>query len=263
MDLLLFPVIGFVVSIIIGLSGMGGGALMTPALMFAGIPIQVAISTDLLYASITKMFALGSRYKDIVVNQNILLVMIIGSLAGALITSIFIKEFLINIKDLNSILSVFLACTLLLTAIALVIINSKFKVNTGDNLILITKKKLLLTFFTAFTIGTVVPLTSVGSGALGIVTLLLIYPNLPINQSVNIDISYAIPLTMVSWISLWIATKNYGDMSLLLKLLAGSIPGAFLSEIILKKMSGMFIRVLVSILLLITSLKIFAKVLLT
>jgi len=278
-NLLLIPFVGFLVGIMIGLSGIGGGAVMTPFLIIMGIPSQIAIVTDLLFAFITKTinFILGKTKlgeTKLIINKFILFYMVIGSLSGMLIASQFVKKFLIHSEKINTVLTVFLAGVLIATALGIIMINlvTKKSVNTPltnhsvsiidptEIYLSISFTKMVMTLFTFGVIGFFVVLTSVGSGALGVVALLLLYPKLSIKQIVNIDICYAIPLTLLSWCSLSYATNHSGDLHLLTQLLIGSIPGTFLSKLILKRINGQLIHFLIVVLLLITSLKLLNKV---
>lgn len=264
MDFLFFPFIGFVVGVIVGISGMGGGALMTPMLIISGIPIQVAVATDLIFAAVTKSFNITLRKKIIIINKKILVCMISGSLIGMVITSQFLKKHL-EFENVDFIIAFTLACVLTITTLSLIAftwISKSQTTDTSDNKDIYTSismVKLVITFLVAIIIGCSVFLTSVGSGVLGIVVLLWLYPKLPIRHVVSIDICYAIPLTFFSWLSLSFLSGQESDYTLLVQLLIGSTIGTMVSFLLLKKLNERVIRSVIIVLLSITTIKLFHK----
>lgn len=271
MDFLFFPFVGFIVGMMVGISGMGGGSLMTPILIISGISAQVAITTDLLFAAITKILNISLQNKRVVINGKILGCMMAGSLSGVIIMNHFFKKHFATFGNVDFVLTVSLAGILMITALGLFVLTwiPKYFKTTVTLLedpqyssISNSNFKLVITFLIAIFIGGSVALTSVGSGVLGVVALLWLYPKLPIRQVVSIDICYAIPLTLLSWCSLSFFHDQTSDYTLLFQLLAGSMVGTVVSVLLLKRLNRRVICSLMIVLILIASAKLLHKALL-
>ena len=224
---LVFVVSGLLVGFVIGLSGVGGGSLMTPLLVMGfGIAPTTAVGTDLLYAGLTKAGGTVARGKLGSVDWGIAAFLMLGSVPAALATSAIVSRFAVKGVQVGSVVTSALGVMLLVTALALVFrhrllaTDSRFgrqveKLRSGN--------VLTLTLGLGAVLGVLVTLTSVGAGALGVVALLMIYPHLPTNHLAGTDIVHAVPLTLVAGAGH--AITGSVDYPLLGNLLIGSLPG--------------------------------------
>ncbi len=224
------PAIGFAIGSFIGLTGVGGGSLMTPVLVGGlGIPPAIAVGTDLLFAAVTKSFGAAAHWRVGNVAKRLLTVLIIASLAGSALAFAVIHEVKPDIGALNRVIRFSLGVALFGTATALLIrpwlLRSRRdespNATAGD-----VTNTLWPTVVLGLVIGTVVTLSSVGAGAIGVTALLLLPPALPISRIVGTDIAYAVPLTATAGLAH--ASVGHLDLNLLVGLLLGSIPGILL-----------------------------------
>jgi uncharacterized membrane protein YfcA len=224
---------GVIVGCLVGLTGVGGGALMTPLLVFLfGWNPAVAVGTDLLFAAITKVVGVGVHHRSHrSVNWRIAGRLSLGSIPAALATLYALNVYSDLGKDLNRPITLTLGVALLLTACALLV---KARVRTlGQSLPRSTirwigEHRAVLTVCVGAFLGVLVTISSVGAGALGTVALLLLYPSLPAVGVVGTDLAYAIPLALVAGLG-HLMLGNV-DWPLLLSLLIGSAPGIWVGS---------------------------------
>jgi uncharacterized protein len=232
------PAIGLAIGLIIGLTGVGGGSLMTPILVGGlGVPPAIAVGTDLLFASITKSFGAAAHWRAGNVAKRLLTVLILASLTGAGLAFVVIHGLKPNIESLNRVIRSALGVALFGTAIALLLRPWLLRLRRDRALPFaandIDSDKLWPTIALGFVIGAVVTLSSVGAGAIGVTALLLLHPALPISRVVGTDIAYAVPLTAVAGLAH--ASVGHVDVSLLTGLLIGSVPGILIGARISKR----------------------------
>ncbi len=248
-----FVFAGFAVGLVVGLTGVGGGSLMTPLLIFFfGIKPHLAIGTDLLFAAFTKMGGTVSLARARVVDWRIVGQVAAGSLPASLLTLYVLQRMGPANPTTQTIMTTTLGLALLLTAIA-----TFYKVFRGKVVPKRISAELLgeatraqhwaLPVLFGAVIGTLVTMTSVGAGAIGVIVLMLLYPTLPLSRIVAADIAHAVPLTLVA--GLGHASIGSVDWSLLIKLLAGSLPGIWLGAHLMHKTPDRVIRSLLSVLL--------------
>ena len=248
-----FAFAGFVVGLVVGLTGVGGGSLMTPLLIFVfGVKPHLAIGTDLLFAAFTKMGGTVSLARARVVDWRIVGRTALGSIPAALVTLYFLQRLGPANPATQSIMTTTLGLALLLTATA-----TLYKAVRGKAAPTRIAPELLaqatsarhwaLPIVFGAVIGTLVTLTSVGAGAIGVVVLMLLYPTLPLPRIVAADIAHAVPLTLVA--GLGHASIGSVDWLLLVKLLAGSLPGIWIGSQLMRKTPDRVIRSLLSVLL--------------
>ncbi len=248
-----FVIAGFFVGLVVGLTGVGGGSLMTPILIFGfGIKPYMAIGTDLLFAAATKFGgALGlARARSI--DWPVVALLSAGSIPAALVTVFVLRRFGPGDPAVQAIMTTSLGAALLLTAAA-----TLYKAVKGKNIpreLDVTQlaqatrpRHWLLPVLFGAGIGTLVSITSVGAGAIGVTVLMLLYPALPLPRIVGADIAYAVPLTLVA--GLGHASMGSVDWSLLGTLLAGSLPGIWLGTRLVRVAPDRLIRSLLSVLL--------------
>jgi uncharacterized membrane protein YfcA len=224
-----FMVSGFFVGLLIGQTGMGGGSLMTPILvLFFGVHPATAVGTDLLYASATKTAGTLVHGLNRTVDWGIVARLASGSVPATIITLIAISQFNISGPTSGRIIALVLGVMLLLTALSL-IFRRRFLAIVGPVLERVPPHKAArLTIITGVILGSLVTISSVGAGALGVTALLILYPRVPMAVIVGSDIAHAVPLTLVAGLGHW--WLGSVDWPLLTSLLSGSIPGIVLGS---------------------------------
>jgi uncharacterized membrane protein YfcA len=259
---LVFVFAGFFVGFVVGLTGVGGGSLMTPILIFFfGIKPYLAVGTDLLFAAFTKMGGTIKLARSRHVDWSLVLNLSAGSIPAALITLYVLKVLGATSGAVQHIMTTTLGFALLLTAAATLYKALRGKVGpktieAGQEAVAIRPRHWSLPLLFGALIGTLVTLTSVGAGAIGVTVLMLLYPLLPLPRIVAADIAYAVPLTLVA--GLGHASLGSVDWPLLAKLLAGSLPGIWVGSHLMFKTPERVIRALLSLLLAYAGLKLIA-----
>ena len=222
---------GFLVGVLVGLTGVGGGSLMTPLLIFLfQINPAIAVGTDLLFAAITKAGGVWKHNRKQHINWKIVALLSLGSIPTALISLFLLQEQLGHNHQLETIITSTLGIALILTAFAIIfrkqmnrfgnVINSKFPTWR--------QRRDYATIAAGIILGLLVPITSVGAGALGAAMLMFLYPSLAIKRIVGTDIAHAVPLTLIAGLGhLQMGTV---DVELLFVLLLGSLPGIYLGS---------------------------------
>ena len=223
-----YVIAGFVVGWLVGLTGVGGGSLMTPILLLVfNVKAAVAVGTDLLYASITKTAGIFAHGKLGNIDWKIVGTLALGRVPVSFITTLYIGEYDTSSDALVSSIKFWLGLALLLTSLSVLFRHELMKSVKHDDII---NPKLIpaLTLILGMVLGFMVTLTSVGAGALGVTALLLLYPKVHINKIVGSDIAHAVPLTLVA--GLGHASLGTVDYGLLGTLLIGSIPGIWIGS---------------------------------
>jgi uncharacterized membrane protein YfcA len=238
---------GFLVGLLVGLTGVGGGSLMTPILvLFFHIKPALAVGTDLLYASITKSVGIFAHGKLGNIDWKIVKMLLLGSLPASIFTTYYLRKIDVASTGAVDIIKFYLGIALLLTSIAVILrpfLIEKSKIELFKSDISIA----LVTIFLGIILGGLVTLTSVGAGALGVTALLLIYPRIGITKIVRTDIAHAVPLTLVA--GLGHARLGTVDYSLLSVLLIGSIPGIYIGSHLSSKVSEQSVRYVLALIL--------------
>lgn len=248
-----FVFAGFFVGLVVGLTGVGGGSLMTPLLIFGfGIKPYLAIGTDLLFAAATKFGGALGLARSRAIDWPIVALLSAGSIPAALITIFILHRIGPADPRVQSVMTMTLGAALLLTAAA-----TLYKAVRGksiprqidaDQLAAATRPRHWAqpVVFGAV-IGALVSLTSVGAGAIGVTVLMLLYPALPLPRIIAADIAYAVPLTLVA--GLGHASIGSVDWPLLATLLVGSLPGIWVGSRLVRHAPDRLIRSLLSLLL--------------
>ena len=221
---LLYSLSGFFVGLLVGLTGVGGGALMTPLLVLLfGIHPATAVGTDLLYASITKTAGTLVHGLSDTVDWKIARRLALGSIPATALTLALLAYFSQRTEGASGLITTVLGFALILTAIALLFrrrILDFFAKRVGE---FEPGQAKALTIALGAALGVLVSLSSVGAGAIGVTVLLILYPRLPVARIVGSDIAHAVPLTLIAGIGHWFLGSI--DWVLLGSLLIGSIPG--------------------------------------
>jgi uncharacterized protein len=245
---LLYTISGFIVGGVVGLTGVGGGSLMTPILVLLfGIHPATAVGTDLLYAAATKTVGTAVHGFNGTVVWRITGLLALGSAPAAFLMIYLLKLFGPFGDDASELITTILGLALLLTALAMLLKAriQAFAAARGDRIS--ASARVALTVLTGVALGVFVSLSSVGAGALGVTALILLYPDLPTKQIVGSDIAHAVPLTLVAGFGHWlIGSVNFSTLGLLL---IGSIPGIIIGSYAAPRLPEMWLRPILAIVL--------------
>ena len=245
---------GFGIGAIVGMTGVGGGSLMTPLLIqFFKLHPAVAIGTDLWFAAITKSGGAWAHHRHGHVDYRIAGLMLAGSIPAAVAT-IALMYFTGITKGWASALTVALGIALLLTAVVVLYRQAWQALGIRLERWLPAHRKAGLTVAAGVLLGVLVTLSSIGAGALGATLILVLYPRLSAQRLVGTDIAHAVPLTLVAGIGH--AALGHVDWTLLVALLAGSLPGIWLGAQLTRTMPERLVRALLCVSLLTAGLKV-------
>lgn len=249
---------GFAVGLLVGMTGIGGGSLMTPLLILLfGIHPTTAVGTDLLFASATKIAGAAIHGRQRTVAWPIVGRLLLGSLPGAGLTLIVLDYVGVHGYVANRAVSHLLAVLLLISAAALIakpwLLQRMARWQGGRRKAAEPAASLPVTIGLGLVLGVVVTICSVGAGALGTIALLLLYPHLPVAKIIGSDIAHAVPLTLLAGLGhWWLGSVNAG---ILVPLLIGSVPGIVLGSLGVRFAPEPLLRVALSFLLAITGLR--------
>lgn len=225
----LYSLSGLVVGLLVGMTGVGGGALMTPILILLfGVHPATAVGTDLLYAAATKTG--GSLVHGFArsIDWRVVRRLAAGSIPATVVTLAALSHFNLDGEAARSLITLVLSFALLLTALVLVFgepIIRTYRARVAD---MAPARTATNTVLVGLVLGVLVSISSVGSGAIGVVALVLLYPHLPMAKVVGSDIAHAVPLTLVAGIGHWMMGSV--DWHIIISLLAGSLPGIFVGS---------------------------------
>jgi uncharacterized membrane protein YfcA len=232
MEIVPYVLAGFGVGTLVGLTGVGGGSLMTPLLIFVfGIAPVTAVGTDLMFASITKATGIWHHRRRENIRWDIAGLMLAGSLpTSILVVSYMEEQFRHAGAGLDLVIHTGLGAALLLTATAL-LFKSRVQ-GLGRRLKIWLPNwrawRPAATVTAGIVLGTLVPISSIGAGALGAAMLLFLYPSSPTRVIVGTDIAHAVPLTLVAGLGhMHMGTVDFKVLSILL---IGSLPGIYLGS---------------------------------
>lgn len=277
-----YIVSGLLVGVLVGLTGVGGGSLMTPLLVFLfGFKPATAVGTDLLFAALTKTSGVWVHHtKHSSVDWRIVRWLSLGSLPFAVGTLFVLNHFARIGKETTGMISTTLGIALLLTAFSILVrsILIRRSQKNAVNVVAIAdveeeteleleqdekideiqrgrfnRGQIPATVLTGAVLGVLVTLTSVGAGALGTVVLLFLYPKMLTVKVVGTDLAHAIPLTAVAGFGHWMLGNV--DFVLLSSLLIGSLPGIWIGSTLSAKLPERFLRPILAVLLLVIGLK--------
>jgi uncharacterized protein len=238
-----FAIAGLLVGFVVGLTGVGGGSLMTPILIHFGISPSFAVGTDLLYAAVTKAGGVHVHHKKNNIDWRITLLLALGSVPAALLTLWFLHSSGLDTAAINKMIKVSLGWAMLFTALAILFKQQIMNYSRKNNVWftrMAQKQQDVATVIIGLVLGAVVTLTSIGAGALGTVVLFLLYPLLPTVRLVGTEIAHAVPLTLVA--GLGHASFGNVDWSLLVNLLIGSLPGIYLGSHLANRAAEKYLR---------------------
>lgn len=254
----LYTLSGFVVGAIVGLTGVGGGSLMTPLLVLLfGVHPATAVGTDLLYAAITKAGGTVVHGRKGHIDWRITGLLAAGSLPASLLTIWALSYLPKKSEAVTNIMSVSLGIALLLTAVAIIfrqriLARALQRPEVVDH----TPAKARVTVIVGVVLGVLVTVSSVGAGALGVAVLFFLYPRLPAIRVVGSDVAHAVPLTLVAGLGHWYLGSI--DWSLLGALLLGSLPGIWIGSHLSAKVPDRVLRPILATMLVLVGTKLIA-----
>lgn len=233
---------GFAVGALVGLTGVGGGSLMTPLLtLLFGVSPTVAVGTDLAFASTTKAAGTLAHRMRGTVRWDVVRHLCMGALPAAILAAVALKYFGALDKELAKVIRYSIAGSVLLTVIALL-----FRKRMQTWIIAHPEKQLegtrlaVATIVVGALLGTLVTISSIGAGAVGATILVLLYPRMSPAEIAGTDIAYAVPLTAIAALGhWWIGSINW---ELLATLLLGSLPGITIGSLAAKAIPEKFLR---------------------
>ncbi len=233
-EILLYALAGGSVGFIIGMTGVGGGSLMTPILLAFCFKPAVAVGTDLLYAAITKAGGVLTHNRQNSIEWPIVARMASGSLPASLLTMFFLKHLQENGIDYSNVLTTALGIMLILTSMVLLfrtwLLHERHELADDDSKIGLFERRHApqLTVVMGVALGVLVTLSSVGAGAFGAAVLMILYPRMAMIRIIGTDLAHAVPLTAIAGIGHW--HLGNVDYMLLVSLLIGSMPGIWMGS---------------------------------
>ncbi len=260
-----YAVSGLLGGFLVGLTGVGGGSIMTPLLVLVfGIAPSAAVGTDLLYASITKASGVPIHAKKRHVDWAVVGWLSLGSLPASGLTLLLLQNMHTSVV-FEAFLKKSVGVALVVTAAAILWKATRRGVLSftggeeeiselaGPSISASLKQPIIFTVITGIVLGCLVTLSSIGAGAVGTVVLVFLYPRFPITRIVGTDIAHAVPLTLIA--GLGHLSLGHVNFSLLINLLIGSIPGVWLGSHASAGLSERWSRPILAILLLVIAAK--------
>jgi len=236
----LYSVCGFVGGLLVGMTGVGGGSLMTPLLILLfGVHPATAVGTDLLFAAATKTG--GSLVHGLArtIDWTVVRRLASGSVPSTALTLLVLSRFDVNGAAMRDLITTVLSVALFVTA-GLLIYRSKlvtfYAARVGE---LSARRTNRLTLLSGVVLGVLVSISSVGAGAIGVTFLIVLYPHLPMARIVGSDIAHAVPLTLVAGLGHW--------MHIFGSLLVGSLPGIFLGSYLSGRVGELALRIILAL----------------
>lgn len=225
----LYSLSGFMVGLLVGMTGVGGGALMTPILiMLFGIHPATAVGTDLLYAAATKTGGSLVHGFGRSIDWRVVRRLATGSIPATVVTLAALSHFNLSGEAARNLITLVLSAALFATAAVLVLGNAIVAAYRARVTELDPQRTAVNTVLVGTLLGVLVSISSVGAGAIGVVALVLLYPQLPIAKIVGSDIAHAVPLTLIAGLGHWMMGSV--DWTIIGSLLAGSLPGIFIGS---------------------------------
>ena len=235
----LYLLSGVIIGALTGMTGTGGGALMTPVLILLfGIHPVTAVGTDLLYASLTKASGTVVHAYNKTVDWKVVGWLAVGSLPMTALTILMLYELNVHGDATANIVTKILGVALFLTAISLIFRRQIVDFYGGRTIPPRLARN--LTIVTGAILGVLVSISSVGAGAIGVTALILLYPKMPTLRVVGSGIAHSVPLTLVAGLGHWALGSI--DWTLLYSLLVGSIPGIIVGSMLSARIPEIAVR---------------------
>jgi uncharacterized protein len=225
----IYSITAFFVGMLVGLTGVGGGSLMTPLLILLfGMHPAAAVGTDLLHAAVTKSAGSLVHGRNRTIDWRVVRLLATGSMPMTVVTIAALSVLDINSPAARELINAVLTLALIVTAATLVFRNriaARYSARLG---VLAPKQVTVLTVAAGAVLGLIVSISSVGAGAMGVTALVLLYPKFPMARIVGSDIAHAVPLALAGGIGHWVLGSI--DLQVFVSLIVGSVPGILLGS---------------------------------
>jgi uncharacterized membrane protein YfcA len=240
--LLTYVVSGFAVGLLVGMTGVGGGSLMTPLLtLLFGVPPSVAVGTDLAFAAVTKSAGTFTHRLRGTVRWDIVRRLCVGALPAAVLATLGLKHYGALDQQIGQLIRYSIAGSVLLTVTALLFKTHMLAwITAKPSRQLHGRTLVLATVAAGALLGTLVTVSSIGAGAIGATLLVMLYPRMSSAEVAGTDIAYAVPLTAIAAFGHWWLGSI--DWQLLASLLVGSVPGITLGSWAARAVPERFLR---------------------
>ena len=250
----LYAISGFAVGMLVGMTGVGGGSLMTPLLILLfGVHPATAVGTDLLYAAATKTG--GSLIHGLArsIDWTIVRRLACGSIPATIVTLCVLSFMDLNSAAARSLITIVLCGALFATAGVLIFRNAILAAYREHLPELDPSKTVVITIVVGGLLGVLVSMSSVGAGAIGVMALVILYPRLPVAKIVGSDIAHAVPLTLIAGVGHWMIGAV--DWHIIGSLLVGSLPGIFVGSLLAVRLPEAALRLVLAATLLVVASK--------
>jgi uncharacterized membrane protein YfcA len=249
----LYSLSGFFVGAIVGMTGVGGGSLMTPLLILLfNVHPATAVGTDLLFAAATKTAGTAVHGANRSIDWKVVGALGLGSVTAAAITLYILAQVGGTDPKVAKLIGTALGAMLVLTALSLVLRKYLFRF-AKTHRELAPRTRLVVTILFGALLGVLVSISSVGAGALGVTVLMLLYPRLPLIKIVGSDVAHAVPLTLAAGLGHWMIGNV--EWPMLISLLVGSIPGIVIASLFAPKVPESVVRLLLAAILAVVGVK--------
>jgi hypothetical protein len=248
----MFSLSGFVVGMLVGMTGVGGGSLMTPLLILLfGVSPGTAVGTDLIYAAVTKTAGCAVHGFARSIDWRVVRLLATGSLPATAATLAALAHINLDATGARGLITFVLSVALLLTALTLIF---------GEPIVAFYRKRVtslapertaVSTVLVGAALGCLVSISSVGAGALGVIALVLLYPQLPMVRIVGSDIAHAVPLTLAAGLGHW--ALGSVDWHIIGSLLVGSMPGIIIGSTVAVRIPERALRLVLATALLVSA----------
>lgn len=250
----IYAIAGFAVGMLVGMTGVGGGSLMTPVLILLfGMPPAVAVGTDLLHAAVTKTAGSLVNGFNHTIDWRVVRRLATGSIPMTIVTMSVLSALDINSAAARELINAVLTFALIVTAVTLLFRDRIVRLSAGRLYVLTPGRAAVLTVIVGGVLGTIVSISSVGAGAIGVICLVLLYPKLPTAQIVGSDIAHAVPLTLVAGIGHWFLGSV--DLQVVMFLILGSVPGILVGSYAALRIPEFALRIVLAAALLVVATK--------
>jgi len=250
----IYAIAGFAVGMLVGMTGVGGGSLMTPVLILLfGMPPAVAVGTDLLHAAVTKTAGSLVNGFNQTIDWRVVRRLATGSIPMTIVTMSVLSALDINSAAARELINAVLTFALIVTAVTLLFRDRIVRLSAGRLDVLTPSQAAVLTVIVGGVLGTIVSISSVGAGAIGVICLVLLYPKLPTARIVGSDIAHAVPLTLVAGIGHWFLGSV--DLQVVMFLILGSVPGILVGSYAALRIPEFALRIVLAAALLVVATK--------
>jgi len=250
----IYAIAGFAVGMLVGMTGVGGGSLMTPVLILLfGIHPATAVGTDLLYAAVTKTAGSVVHGFNRTVDWRVVRRLATGSVPMTVLTIVALSYVDINGAAARELIAGVLTVALFVTALTLIFRDKIIGRYAARISSLAPKRIAAITVGVGAVLGVLVSISSVGAGAIGVTAVILLYPKLPTARIVGSDIAHAVPLTLVAGIGHWFLGSI--NLDVLASLLLGSVPGILVGSYAAARIPEFALRIVLAAALLVVATK--------